>query len=101
MFSLIYSFKVKHGYEKKFIKSWNKLTKYIYKYEGILGSRLHKATDGLFIGYAQWTDLLIWDRSCMKLPNEANKVKLEMRSFCVEIKTLYELMVIDDLLINE
>lgn len=100
MFSVIYYFKVKPGFDNQFIKSWNELTNYIIQYEGSLGSRLHKASNELYIAYAQWSNKKMWENSGAKLPLKANKVRQEMRSGCVEIKTIYELELIDDLLID-
>lgn len=40
--------------ENLFIDSWSKITLYLRENCNSLGSRLHKGSDGLFYGYAQW-----------------------------------------------
>ena len=97
-FTVIYSFKVHDGKEDDFIGSWLKLTELIYKYENSYGSRLHKANDHLFIAYAQWPDRETFIYSGKKLPDVAARYRQQMRESCLEIKTEYELYVIEDLL---
>ena len=54
MFAVIYIFEVKPGMDKQFKESQKERTKYIYKYEGSKGSRLHKRKDLEYIAYAHW-----------------------------------------------
>jgi len=97
-FTVIYSFKVIEGREDSFINAWTELTKLIYEYEGSYGSRLHKVDNILFIGYAQWPDKDGWKHSGDKLPETASKLRKQMRESCSEIKTEYEMNVVQDLL---
>lgn len=97
MFAVIYQFQIKQGKEKEFIETWNELTQLIYKYEGSLGSRLHKQNDQLYIAYAQWPDKETWKFSGSKLPDE-DKVRLRMKESCVKIEVIYELECVKDLL---
>ena len=98
MFAVIYSFHVKSGQEKKFVKAWKELTKLIYKFENGLGSRLHKHTKQEYIAYAQWPDRITWANAGSNLPDKANNIRQNMKTSCETIKTVYELDVIDDLL---
>lgn len=100
MFTVIYSFKVKPGEEQDFEKAWRDLTVLIYKYEGSLGSRLHKQNEINYIGYAQWPDKITWVNSGSKMPQMSKDIRKKMRESCEEIETLFELEVIDDLLIH-
>lgn len=97
-FTVIYSFNVIDGKENDFINAWAELTKLIYKFSGSYGSRLHKVDKQLFIGYAQWSDKETWQHSSDKLPKTANEFRRQMRESCSEIKTEYEMNVVQDLL---
>ena len=97
-FTVIYSFKIIEGKEDDFISAWTELTKLIYKYEGSYGSRLHKVDNQLFIGYAQWPDEETWKLSGGKLPEVATEFRNQMRKSCSEIKTEYEMNLVQDLI---
>jgi heme-degrading monooxygenase HmoA len=101
MYAIIYTFKVKDGMEKTFIQSWKTLTQLIYKYEGSLGSRLHKSEDSIYVAYAQWPNKETFNKADSNLPDEANEVRKKMRESCIEIQTLYNMDVVEDLLKNE
>lgn len=75
------------------------MTLLIRKYEGGLGSRLHKQTDIRYIAYAQWPDRETWEKSGSKLPESADEIRKMMRESCEKIETIYELTVVDDLLV--
>jgi heme-degrading monooxygenase HmoA len=96
MFAVIYEFKVKDGQEERFEESWAMLTDFIFEYEGSLGSRLHKQSDGLYIAYAQWPSAETWQNSGKKLPNEAKEVSTRMRESLISIETKYTLDMVDD-----
>ena len=97
-FTVIYTFRLHEGTSAAFIHAWSEMTKLIYQYEGSYGSRLHRATDTLFIGYAQWPNREVWEQSGGNLPESANELRTAMRACCAEIKTEYELTVVSDLL---
>lgn len=61
MFIAVYRWKIKEGKEAEFQEAWLTLTKAIYEKRGSLGSRLHKAEDGTWLGYAQWGSKAIYD----------------------------------------
>jgi heme-degrading monooxygenase HmoA len=98
MFAVIYYFEVLPGKEKSFIEGWKGLTQFIYQYEGSLGSRLHKKSDGNYIAYAQWPDRKRWEESGKNLPPEAEVPRKKMKEACASIKTAHELEMIEDLL---
>ena len=97
-FTVVYSFKIIDRRENDFINSWVALTKLIYQFAGSFGSRLHKVDKDFFIAYAQWPDKVTWDLSGDKLPEIANEIRKQMRKCCLEIKTEYEMTVVEDLL---
>lgn len=101
MFTVIYSFEVKPGQEQPFTQAWRDLTTLIYAHEGSLGSRLHKQRDLHYIAYAQWPDRSTWEHMGGHLPETAKAVSRIMQEACVQIETLYELEVVDDLLRTE
>ncbi len=100
MFIAIYQFTVLPGQEPDFEKSWHDVTRSLYEHHGSLGSRLHKNGKLNYIGYAQWPNKNAWRNSDKKL-SEATKMQQEkLRATCENIETLFELDVVDDLLVN-
>ena len=61
MFIALYHWKIKPDSEAKFQAGWHRRTLEIRADCGGLGSRLHKAEDGTFYGYAQWTNKEMWE----------------------------------------
>ena len=98
-FAVIYSFELKARSEKKFIEAWRHLTTLIIEFEDGLGSRLHRLEGNRFIAYAQWPSRTMWEQSGAKLPASAEKWRSQMRDCCSSIHTLYDLEVVEDLLI--
>lgn len=101
MFAVIYSFKVKKGRDKDFIKGWESLTKLIYQYEGSLGSRVHSLGEGKYLAYAQWPSKEIWANAGSKIPESADEFRLLMKDSCERIETEYEMDVVVDLIKTE
>ncbi|WP_299108100.1 antibiotic biosynthesis monooxygenase [uncultured Winogradskyella sp.] len=95
---MIYSFLLKPNQEEKFIESWEGLTSLIYKYEGSLGSRLHKKDALNYMAYAQWPNQSAFDNAGGSLPEEANHYRNIMKSTCEKFEVLEKLEVIKDLL---
>ena len=52
-FAVLYSWKLKPGFEAQFITSWSNVTQALLAH-GSFGSRLHKGQDGIWYAYAQW-----------------------------------------------
>lgn len=98
MIAVIIKFKVKVNQEKVFVENWKQLTKFIYKYENSLGSRLHKENDLNYIAYAQWPDKETLHNTDSKLPKEAVEVRKRMRNACEKVEKLFELELTEDLL---
>ncbi|GAA4941595.1 hypothetical protein GCM10023314_13240 [Algibacter agarivorans] len=99
MYIILYSFQVKPKQEQNFIAAWKDLTNLIYKYEGSLGSRLHKQKEYQYIAYAQWPDASTFKASGENLPKqEADTARSLMRAACEKIEILQELDVVEDLL---
>lgn len=52
-FIVLYRWKIKPGMADQFIESWSQGTA-LFREMGSLGSRLHRGSDELWYGYAQW-----------------------------------------------
>lgn len=60
MFVAAYWWRVHPGKEDQFRAAWRRGTELITAKYGSLGSRLHRAEDGRFIGVAEWPDRATW-----------------------------------------
>ncbi len=98
MFAVVYRFSVRPGELNEFTNAWAELTNLIRKYEGSLGSRLHRLNDDEYIAYAQWPERSVWEGSGKLLPPEADGARKRLRDSCTSIETIYELEVVKDLL---
>lgn len=98
MYIILYSFKVKPNQEENFIEGWTGLTNLIYKYEGSLGSRLHKKAPLEYIAYAQWPNKIKFESAGDHLPIEADTYRNLMRTSCSSIDTIDKFEVVKDLL---
>lgn len=98
MFAVIYSFEVKEDKIQQFEENWSKLTELIYRYEGSLGSRLHKSDKLNYLAYAQWPDKQTWENSGAKLPDVSKEISRRMKEACVKIETTHRLELTNDLL---
>ncbi len=98
MYIVLYAVIIKPNQEDNFIEAWKGLTSLIYKYEGSLGSRLHKK-DGLnYLAYAQWPDKNTFDTAGGNLPEEANDFREIMKASCEKFEVLEKFEMIEDLL---
>ncbi len=61
MFIAVYRWTVKRGREEAFVEAWHRGTVSITRIYGSYGSRMHRAENGDFIGYAQWPDRPAWE----------------------------------------
>jgi heme-degrading monooxygenase HmoA len=100
MFTVIYSFQIKPNQQIQFTKAWREMTILIRDCEGGLGSRLHQESELHYVAYAQWPDKSAWENAGSKLPENANAIRQTMREACIETKTLFELNVVEDLLLT-
>ncbi len=101
MFCVLYKFTVKPGRDDQFRQHWLDVTKHLYQHAGSLGSRLHRASTGEYIGYAQWSSRPEWNQQRDRSDAELQAHRQAMRECCAEIEVLYELDVTDDWLQRE
>lgn len=97
MFIALYCWKVKEGREKNFLEGWQRLTEEIYQRCGSLGSRLHRAEDGLWIAYAQWPDRQTYD-AARTVPGVDAEARTMFRESIEEAYPDIYMNVTDDLL---
>jgi len=103
MFIAVYEMKAKPGMEQQFRESWAAVTDAIMEHRGGLGSRLHETdTSGLFVAYAQWPSREAWqDRSGWDSFRSEQSRQVELMRQSLEYsKTVYELQVADDRLVQ-
>ena len=62
-FAVVYRWRIRDGMEEQFQQAWESVTKSLKVERGALGSRLHRAEDGSWVAYAQWSDRGHWERS--------------------------------------
>ncbi len=96
MFVAVYKFKARSGMEQQFERAWAERTIEIRNTMGSLGSRLHRADDGTYVGYAQWPSRQVWESSSGSAETPAMGA---MREASEEIETILRLDVINDLLV--
>jgi heme-degrading monooxygenase HmoA len=60
MFVAAYWWRIHPGKEEQFRAAWRRGTELITARYGSFGSRLHRASDGRFIGVAEWPDQTTW-----------------------------------------
>ena len=96
MFCVLYKFTVKLDHEDQFRQHWLAVTKHLYEHAGSLGSRLHRAAIGEYIGYAQWSSRQVWKRQRNSADAELQAHRQSMRECCTNLEVLYELEMTDD-----
>ncbi len=62
-FVVVYRWRILPGKEAEFEAAWHRVTVAIRDRCGSYGSRLHRAADGSYLGYARWPSEASW-RAC-------------------------------------
>jgi hypothetical protein len=57
MFVVLYRWRVDPKFEQQFVENWSARTAYLQEKYDSLGSRLHRGSDGIYYGYAQWKSI--------------------------------------------
>ncbi|GEM_PF-61270 len=100
MYCIIYRFMVKEGREERFAAAWGEVTDAYAEHCGGLGSRLHRGGDREFIAYAQWPDQETRDRAGLPEAIQEGAAAM-MRGCCESVDVLYEMVPVDDRLVQE
>lgn len=91
MFIVLYRWRVASGREQQFQRAWECLTREFLTAAGSLGSRLHRASDGTWVAYAQWPNRDDWERAAVS--SEEGRAALESLSEAIE--TRFEPLLLD------
>jgi hypothetical protein len=94
----LYRWKIKPGFEKQFEENWSIITIAMREHCGSYGSRLHRAENGEYIGYAQWPDADT--RENCKLDSFYSQAQNLMREAVVQSYPSEQLEIKDDFLIR-
>ncbi len=82
MFVAMYRWRLKPGTEAQFAEAWAERTRAVVSQEGGLGSRLHRAADGMYVAYAQWPSRAAWE-AFMHKSAPPSPAGVQMRA-CIE-----------------
>lgn len=96
MLIVLYHWKLKPGGEAVFREGWHEMTESIYRTRGSLGSRLHRAEDGTWLGYAQWPDEQTWRKA--QESGSANEIAGRKMNEGATLLSKERLSVADDLI---
>jgi hypothetical protein len=94
---VLYRWRLRPGHESSFVAAWSRITQSLRDDGGSLGSRLHRGTDGIWYGYAQWPDSETRQRAFACLRDES--VTAQMRAAVAESLPEIELAPVADFLI--
>lgn len=99
MFAVIYRWRVIPGLAAQFEAAWAAGTAAISREFGGLGSRLHKADEGIYIAYAQWPDKAAWEKAMeTRMRHSDDEARRAYREAILEFETLAMGEVVSDLL---
>jgi hypothetical protein len=71
MYVVLYRWKLRPGCEDAFVAAWSRVSRFLQKERGSLGSRLHLGSDGIWYSYAQWPDAATRERAFSEVSGEA------------------------------
>ena len=99
MFVAVYWWRIKPGQEERFRAAWRRGTELIQERYGSLGSRLHRAQDGRFVGTAEWPDEATWQAAMdVKMVYDAPDTRRVFVEAVEEGGVAFAMEVTDDLL---
>ena len=99
MFVAVYWWRIKPGQEERFRAAWRHGTELIQDRYGSLGSRLHRAQDGRFVGTAEWPDEATWQAAMdVKMVYDAPDTRRVFVEAVEEGGVAFAMEVTDDLL---
>ena len=99
MFCVVYQIKIKPDSKHRirdFIEAWSEMTNLIKKYEGGLGSRLHRVNELEYIAYAQWPDRETWEAYGDHMPPSAEQARSVMKSCYASFTAIHTMDMIKD-----
>ena len=79
MFVVLYRWRVSPNLEKQFVENWSARTAYLREKYDSLGSRLHRANDGIWYSYAQWKSVEQREQAFNAESNTVSETSQKMR----------------------
>ena len=99
MFNVLYRWRIKPNLEQQFVENWSARTAYLREKYDSLGSRLHRGSDGIWYGYAQWKSAEQREKAFDAESSEVSETSQKMREAIKESFPEIQLEVISDYLI--
>jgi heme-degrading monooxygenase HmoA len=99
MFVVLYRWRVDSNLERQFIESWSARTAYLQQQYDSLGSRLHRGSDGIWYGYAQWKSAEQREEAFKSESKKVSESSEKMREAIKESFPEVELETVSDYLI--
>ncbi|MDQ3061562.1 MAG: antibiotic biosynthesis monooxygenase [Acidobacteriota bacterium] len=99
MFVVLYRWRIRPNLEQQFVENWSARTAYLREKYDSLGSRLHRGSDGIWYGYAQWKSAEQREKAFDAESSEVSETSQKMREAIEESFPEIQLEVISDYLI--
>ncbi len=99
MFVVLYRWRVRPNLEQQFVENWSARTAYLREKYDSLGSRLHRANDGIWYSYAQWKSVEQREQAFNAESNTVSKTSQKFQEAIEESFPEIQLDVISDYLI--
>ncbi|MBA4183320.1 MAG: antibiotic biosynthesis monooxygenase [Acidobacteria bacterium] len=100
MFNVLYRWRIKPNLEQQFVENWSARTAYLREKYDSLGSRLHRGSDGIWYGYAQWKSAEQREQVFNAESNTVSETSQKMREAIEESLPEIQLEITSDYLIS-
>ncbi len=100
MFVVLYRWRVRPNLEQQFVENWSARTAYLREKYDSLGSRLHRGSDGIWYGYAQWKSAEQREQVFNAESNTVSETSQKMREAIEESLPEIQLEITSDYLIS-
>ena len=74
--AVLYRWKLHPGSDASFVDAWSRVTAILLERGGSLGSRLHRGSDGIWYGYAQWPNAQARELAFAQPPDPAASAQM-------------------------
>ncbi len=99
MFVVLYRWRIRPNLEQQFVENWSVRTAYLREKYDSLGSRLHRGSDGIWYGYAQWKSAEQREQVFNAESNTGSETSQKMREAIEESLPEIQLEITSDYLI--
>ncbi|MBA3786790.1 MAG: antibiotic biosynthesis monooxygenase [Acidobacteria bacterium] len=100
MFVVLYRWRIRPNLEQQFVENWSARTAYLREKYDSLGSRLHRGSDGIWYGYAQWKSAEQREQVFNAESNTVSETSQKMREAIEESLPEIQLEITSDYLIS-